>query len=151
MRESVCWQRLQDAAGCELVQPAIKQLHHVRPLAGHVGGNHAGLVVGVRKGHLLDGDVRIGLLKLRDQLVHGFHACVEDILPIFDFNRLRGVECKCAETGNQAGEQSCPAHVSLHFLRPVFRMQSDRSLYPRFRARSSICRQRSFLFRPKQA
>ncbi len=101
MRERVLRQRLQNTASHELVQPAVEKLHHVRALARHLRCDYARLIVVVRERDLLDFDVRIGLLEILDQLVHRLDACLEDILPIFDFDSLSGIDRKGAEPRNQ--------------------------------------------------
>ncbi|MNY62613.1 hypothetical protein D3C86_1994590 [compost metagenome] len=102
MREDLRRQRLHQLAGRELVEPAIEQLHDIGTVAGHVGGNDAGLVVGIGEGRVLDRDVGIGLLEILDQLVHRLDAGLEHILPIFDFHRLCGVERHEAHSRHKA-------------------------------------------------
>ncbi|MNE07909.1 hypothetical protein D3C80_1005490 [compost metagenome] len=106
MRERICRQGLKNAAGHELVEPAIEKLHHIRAIAGHVGGDHARLVVGIGKGDLLDGDIRIFRLEVGDELIHRLYACLENILPVFDFHCLCRVERESAESGNEPGQQN---------------------------------------------
>jgi hypothetical protein len=62
------------------------------PVRLSLRGDDPCLVVGVGEGRLLDGDVRVGLLEIGDQLVHRLDAGVEHILPVFDLNGLSRAE-----------------------------------------------------------
>ena len=92
-------QRLNEVCFDIVVQPAIKQLHHIRAFSGGNGRGHLGAVVSIREVGHLDGDVGIGRLEFLDQLLHGIDTRIEKILPIFDFDS----HCRAANEGRKRG------------------------------------------------
>ena len=118
-REDIRRQRLDQLGLDVVVQPAVEQLHHVRPFARRDRGGDLGAVVGIGEMGHRDRDIRVCRLEVLDQLLHRRHARIEEVLPVLDLDRVRR-RCRQRRHARCGRQRQCSQSVDFHEWSPRF-------------------------------